>query len=159
MEGLCYRVGCLCLHGRVIGANFSDIYYERALYDCFFTICIARCSCAVFNEQMILDHDQSVAGGPQDLVAGGNLHMIHRLGRPPNTVTRKNPTGSALGGVGCLKGEAAGWTLWKWRLTKCCHDTTFTALSAQEAYAIYGVAPFSSHIITSHVTVGVCLLI
>ncbi|KAI4122217.1 MAG: hypothetical protein LQ338_005940 [Usnochroma carphineum] len=156
MEGLCSRPGCQCLHGRVICANFQDVFFEQALHDTFFAVCVARCSCTAFYERRIFDHNPSAGSETEDLVVG-DLHMIHERGRPPNTVTRNNPTGSALGGAGCLKGEAAGWTLWNWRLTKCCSDTTFKALSAQEAYALYGVAPFSSDIITSHVTIGVCL--
>ena len=158
MEGLCQRAGCICLQGLVRCVNFSDIFFEHAIYIAFSHLCVTRCSCAAIDERKIFDHkdDRLTANGPQNL-AVGNYHLIHEAGRPPNAVTRNNPTGSASGGATCLRGEAAGWTLWVWRMAKCCSDTTFEALTAQEAYALFGVAPFASDIITNHVTIGICL--
>ncbi|KAI4138002.1 MAG: hypothetical protein L6R39_007014 [Caloplaca ligustica] len=158
MEGLCYRAGCVCSEGRVVCVNFDEVFFEFALYNAFSTTCVDRCSCTTLNERIIFDHDPRYSSGTEDLIFG-NIHVIHEVGRPPNAVTKNNPTGSAFGGVGCLKGQAAGWTLWNWRLTKCCAGTTFEALDAPEAYAIYGVAPYSDATITSHVTIGVCLWI
>ncbi|KAL9003913.1 MAG: hypothetical protein Q9188_003251 [Gyalolechia gomerana] len=159
MEGLCSRAGCQCIAGGVTCANFHDPFFERSIFRHFYTLCRAGCTCMVVYEGRIFDHvdDPGLRNGPQDLSIGGNIHLIHERGRTPNVRTRDNPHGSPSGGAACLKGEAAGWTLREWRRTKCCSGTTFKALSAQTAYSIYGVAPFSSDIVTNHVTIGVCL--
>lgn len=129
-----------------------------AIRDAFAPFCASHCSCTQIDEQRFYDREQDpdLSGRPRSFVVG-NFRLLVEAGRTPNTVTRNNPTGSAVGGTACLKGEAAGWTLWNWRLTKCCPDTTFKALTGQEAYAIYGVAPFTSDVITNAVTIGVCL--
>lgn len=74
-----------------------------------------------------------------------------------NPVSRLNPTGAAFGFQGCLAGEATGWTLQ--RLAKCCVGYAFHALTAQEAYETYGVAPYvsASDVVASAFTIGVCL--
>lgn len=139
--------------------SLAPIFMIRFSSDQSSAISRAGCTCTVVNEGRIFDHanDPGVRNGPQDLSNGGNIHLIHKRGRPPNVKTRDNPHGSPSGGAACLKGEAAGWTLREWRQTKCCSGTTLKALSAQTAYSIYGVAPFSSNIVTNHVTIGVCL--
>lgn len=70
---------------------------------------------------------------------------------------RLNPKGTAFGFKGCLAGEATGWTLQ--RLARCCVGYTFEALTPQEAYEMYGVAPYvsASDVIASAFTIGVCL--
>jgi len=95
-------------------------------------------------------------------VAGGNLTVIESpevaASGQLNRVTRLNPTGTAFGFQGCLAGEATGWTLQ--RLAKCCVGYTFHALTPQEAYETYGVAPYTvsaSDVVASAFTIGVCL--
>ncbi|KAL8946180.1 MAG: hypothetical protein Q9222_007393 [Ikaeria aurantiellina] len=158
LEGLCSRAGCVCINNRVRCTDVRNPFFELAIYNHYHIYCASRCSCTQIAEARIFDRAQDpvLAGEPQAFKIG-NMELMGEVGRPHNTVNRNNPTGSALGGAACLKGEAAGWTLWNWRRTKCCPDTDFKPLTAQEAYSIYGVAPFSSDIITNTVTIGVCL--
>ncbi|KAL9600687.1 MAG: hypothetical protein Q9219_003017 [cf. Caloplaca sp. 3 TL-2023] len=158
MEGLCSRAGCMCVNGLVLCVNFLDPFFEQSIYEHFFSTCAGRCSCIDIDEKTIYDHRDNPPreNEPRDL-ALGNVHLIHEYGRAPNTKTRNNPQGSAWGGRGCLNGEAAGWTLQSWQTSKCCSGTSFKGLSDQGAYAIYGVAPYSSDVPTAHVTMGVCL--
>lgn len=97
------------------------------------------------------------------LKGGGNLTVVEspevvESGKT-NPVSRLNPTGTAFGFQGCLAGEATGWILQ--RLAKCCLGYTFHALTAQEAYETYGVAPYvsASDVVASAYTIGVCLKI
>ncbi len=72
-----------------------------------------------------------------------------------STVNRLNPEGTAGGFAGCLAGEAAGWTVQG--VAKCCVGYVFHALTAQEVYQTYGVAPYAGDIIAAASTIGVCL--
>ena len=72
-----------------------------------------------------------------------------------NAVTRLIPDGAVLGHRACLTGEAAGWTS-KGLAETACYCYSFNALSAQEAFMIYGF-PYISDIIAGIVTISVCL--
>ena len=88
----------------------------------------------------------------------GNL-TIDVIGSPDRadvTITRVNQGETAQGGsAGCLAGEATGWTVQG--LARCCAGYAFHALTAQEAYETYGVAPYASDVIAAAATIGVCL--
>lgn len=149
-EGLCSRAGCRCSSGSVVCDNLDDIYFSRVLYNWYATDCFATCTCELVRSPT-----------PQiiDLTGEGknvSVNVIERPGgRNVNTVNRLNPGGTAGGFAGCLAGEATGWTLKG--LAKCCAGYSFHALTAQEAYETYGVAPFASDIIAAAVTIGVCI--
>lgn len=60
-----------------------------------------------------------------------------------------------VGSGGCLAGEAAGWTLK--HLGKCCAGYIFNALTPEEAYDTYGLAPYVGNADASASIIGVCL--
>ena len=72
-----------------------------------------------------------------------------------NKTTRLNPDGGVQPEA-CLAGEAAGWTFKGLAGHACCSGYSFNAMSAQEAFMIYGF-PYVNDIIAGIVTIGVCL--
>ena len=69
-----------------------------------------------------------------------------------NTESSGETAGSSKG---CLAGEPSGWTIRE--SAKCCTGYSFHALTAQEAYATYGGAPYAGDIIAAASALGVCV--
>lgn len=72
-----------------------------------------------------------------------------------NTINGLSPGGTAGRSAGCSAGEAAGWMLRG--VGRCCVEYSFRALTAQEAYETYGIAPYASDISAAAATWGVRL--
>lgn len=148
MEGLCDRAGCQC-DGPVINCNkVESLFYEPAIAAEYAERCFHTCQCLAIPETTNITN----ATNPIDLGEGRVVILPENL---QNTVTRLNPDG-AVQPEACLAGEAAGWTFKGLASKTCCSGYSFNALSAQEAFMIYGF-PYVSDIIAGIVTIGVCL--
>lgn len=148
VEGLCDRAGCQCV-GSVINCNEGEsLFYEPVIAAKYAERRFHLCECLAMPETANVTN----ATNPIDLGEGREVFLPENL---RNTATRLNP-GSAVQPEACLAGEAVGWTFKGLASKTCCSDYSFNALSAQEAFMIYGF-PYVSDIIAGIVTVGVCL--
>ncbi|KAL8647995.1 MAG: hypothetical protein Q9210_005232, partial [Variospora velana] len=87
------------------------------------------------------------------LVNIGDVQVVET--EPPrNTDEESQLEAVELGERGCVKGKSAGWTLEAYAAKSCCPDTKFQALTPQEAYMKYKVAPTLSDLIAKSVTIG-----
>ena len=147
---LCDRAGCRCDGHRIVCDNddSNNVFFVQAIHDAYARQCSRNCDCLAMPEE-------EVQG--QNRVQVGDLEFIGNRGGSNNVINRLNPEGAAMGHGACLAGEAAGWTFKKFASKKCCQGYSFQALSAQEAYANYGVAPHAGDIVAGIVTIGVCL--
>lgn len=149
-EGLCDRAGCRCDGPRVVCDNddSNNVFFVQEIHDAYARQCFRNCDCQPLPEE--------VAEGP-DHFQIGDIEFIGTSGRPNNVVNRLNPDGAAMGHGACLAGEASGWTLQRFASKACCLGYSFQALSAQVAYANYGVAPYAEDTTAESVAIGVCL--
>lgn len=148
MEGLCDRAGCQCV-GSVINCNkVESLFYEPVIVAENVERCFHMCECLAMPETANVTN----AIDPIDLGEGIEVFLPENL---RNTATRLN-LDVAVQPEACLAGEAAGWTSKGLASKTCCSDYSFNALSAQEAFMIYGF-PYVSGIIAGIVTVSVCL--
>ena len=147
---LCDRAGCRCDGARVVCDNDDshNVFFVQEIHDAFARQCSRNCDCQPMPEEVAQDPDH---------VEVEDIDLIGTPGRPSNAVNRLNPDGAAMGHEACLAGEATGWTFQRFASKKCCQGYSFQALSAQEAYGNYGVAPYAGDIVTGVVTIGVCL--
>lgn len=129
--------------------NVEGLFYEPAIAAAYAERCFYTCECLAIPETTAVTNATNVI----DLGEGRVVTLPERL---QNAVTRLNPDGAILGHGACLGGEANGWTFKALAETACCSGYSFNALSAQEAYMIYGI-PYVSDIVAGIVTIGVCL--
>lgn len=149
VEGLCDRAGCQCV-GPVINCNkIESLFYEPVIAAEYAELCFQTCECLAIADTANVTN----VTNPILLGEGRIVNLPENL---QNAVTPLNPDGAALGHGACLSGEAAGWTFKDLAETACCSGYSFNALSAQEAFMIYGF-PYVSDIIAGIVTIGVCL--
>ena len=91
------------------------------------------------------EHHCGLGRGPDGAESGGSGNTVNRLN-----------SGRSPGGLkGCLAAETAGWTAEG--MTRCRVGYSYGALTAQEAYETYGVAPYASAIIAAAAPLGVLL--
>ena len=149
VEGLCDRAGCQCV-GPVINCNkMESLFYEPVIVAEYAELCFQTCECLAIADTANVTN----ATNRIDLGEGRMVKLPENL---QNAVTRLIPDGAALGHEACLTGEAAGWTSKGLAETACCSGYSFNALSAQEAFMIYGF-PYISDIIAGIVTISACL--
>lgn len=129
--------------------NIEGLFYEPAIAAEHAELCLHTCECLAIADTTNVTN----ATNPIDLGDGRIVTLPENL---RNAVTRLNLDGAILGHGACLAGEAAGWTFKRLAGAACCSGYSFNALSAQEAFMIYGF-PCVSDIITGLVTVGVCI--
>lgn len=146
-EALCDASGCRC-HGPILTCGHTDgPFYEPLFAQAYAAMCFHTCHCDLLPSAI-------GDGVPIDV---GNVQVIDikQDGNIDDEQTRLEAT--ALGKNGCLKGKYAGWTLERYASQSCCPETQFQALTPQEAYMNYKVAPTLSELITGSVTIGICL--
>lgn len=149
LGGLCDRAGCQCV-GPVINCNkIEGLFYEPAIAAKYAEFCFHICECLAMP-------DTTNVTNATNLIDLGEGRMVALPENLQNAVTRLNPDGAVLGHGACLAGEATGWTFKSLAETTCCLGYSFHALSAQEAFMIYGF-PYVSDIVAGIVTIGVCL--
>ena len=153
LEGLCDRAGCQCI-GPVINCNqVQSLLYEPAIAAAYAEQCFHTCQCLAIPETANTTNTTNAATNLVDIGDGTTVILPETL---RNTVNRLNPDGAVLGHGACLAGEASGWTFERLAGTACCSGYSFNALSAQEAFMIYGL-PYVSDLIAGIVTIGLCL--
>ena len=111
------------------------------------------CHCLAIPETANATNATNAATNLIDLGDGTTVILPETL---RNKVNRLNPDGAVLGHGTYLAGEASGWTFERLAGTACCLGYSFNALSAQEAFMIYGLL-YVSDLIAENVTIGVCL--
>lgn len=143
-EALCDAAGCRC-HGPSLTCGHTDgPFYEPLLAQAYANMCFHTCHCDLLPP----------AVGDGAVIDVGDVQVV---ATQQNNAERSNVEAVALGRSGCLKGKSAGWTLQRDAPKSCCPDTTFQAITPQEAYMNYKVAPTLSEMITGSVSIGVCL--
>ena len=149
VEGLCDRAGCQCV-GPVVNCNKIDaLFFQPAIAAEYAEHCFHTCECLAIA-------DTANVTNATNMINLGDARVVNLPESLQNEVTRLNPDDAALEHGACLAGEAAAWTFKRLAEAACCTGYSFNALSAQEAFMIYGF-PYVSDIITGLVTIGVCL--
>ena len=149
VEGLCDRAGCQCV-GPVIECNHVEgLFYEPAIAAEYAELCFHTCHCLAIP-------DTANATNATHLVDLEGDRLVNLPEDLQNTVTRLNPDGAVLGHGACLAGQAAGWTFERLAGTACCSGYSYKAVSAQEAFMIYGFSSVSE-IVTGLAAIGFCL--
>ena len=149
MEGLCDRAGCQCVGPQIECNKVEGLFYEPAIAAEYAEICFHTCQCLAIADTANITNTTNLI----DLGGGTLVNLPENL---QDAATRLNPDGAVFGHGTCLAGEAAGWTYKRLSRTACCSGFYFNALTAQEAFMIYGF-PYVSDIITGLVSIGVCL--
>lgn len=148
-EGLCDAAGCYCNGPLVNCYNRFGMFYNRVIAAKYAEMCFHTCSCVPLPEVPLGEENANQIDLGEGVIVNlpDNLH---------NVANRNNPDGAILGHGACLAGEETGWTFKEAAGENCCKGYSFNAMSAQEAYMIYGL-PYVSDIISGIVTIGVCL--
>ena len=149
VEGLCDRAGCQCVGPSIECNNVQGLFYEPAIAAKYAERCFHTCQCLAIPDTANITNTTN----PMNLGEGTVVTIPEDL---DNAANRLNPDGAGPGHEACLAGEAAGWTFERLAETTCCSGYSFNAMSAQDAFMIFGM-PYVSDIVAGIVTIGVCL--
>lgn len=122
-------------------------FYEPLLAQVYAAMCFDQCDCELAPPVV----------GDGELIDIGNVQIVDAEQHVGIDDEGAQLEAAALGEKGCLKGKSAGWTLEAYAAKSCCPSTAFQALTPQEAYMNYKVAPTLTELISGSVTIGLCL--
>ncbi|KAL8728746.1 MAG: hypothetical protein Q9181_005247, partial [Wetmoreana brouardii] len=142
---LCDAAGCRCQGPALTCGHTDGAFYNPLLAQVYAEMCFHTCHCDIMPPAL----------GDGIPIRVGDIFVVGTRQGNYGPVNGVHSDARALGTNGCLKGEANGWTLQKYASKSCCPDTNFHALTPQEAYTNFKVAPMLKAIITGSVTIGV----
>ncbi|CAD6579974.1 MAG: hypothetical protein ASARMPRED_009311 [Alectoria sarmentosa] len=171
---LCDRAGCHCEGDEMMCFNNGYVLFENALYEMYGGDCESACRCleeglneaasepdegSVSSSSLSSDTWSSADSTSRDVDwAAENAQLLRNyyasLVREFDSSTGEAPN-RLNNGIPCLAGQAAGWVLARGEIGQCCPGYSFNALTASEAYVLYGVP--IDYIVAGVRSIGMCL--
>lgn len=169
---LCDRAGCHCQGAEMLCFNWGYVLFEQALYEAYREDCENACWCQeeASTESDSESDDSSVSLSSSDTWSSADstsrdvdwaAENAQLLRNYYASVVRTFDTSTGVApnrlnnGIPCRAGQAAGWVFASGASGKCCPGYSYTALTASEAYVLYGL-PIGS-IVAGVRSIGMCL--
>lgn len=152
--------------------NWGYVLFEQALYEAYREDCENACWCQeeASTESDSESDDSSVSWSSSDTWSSADstsrdvdwaAENAQLLRNYYASVVRTFDTSTGVApnrlnnGIPCRAGQAAGWVFASGASGKCCPGYSYTALTASEAYVLYGL-PIGS-IVAGVRSIGMCL--